>query len=147
MEKWCGGCSSLKDRSEFHRSTALADGLQVRCKACVKAYRVKNQERISASQRAREIRFKTKVIEAYGGRCVCCGETEYAFLTFDHVNDDGAEHRKSRKKYSTHLARWAALNGYPKSLQLLCANCNMAKQFSPDGCPHQAKRDNPSTGN
>ena len=147
MDKWCGGCKTHKDRSEVHRARTQPDGLQVRCKACVKEYRTKNREKITASQRSREARFKAKAIAAYGGQCACCGETEFAFLTFDHVNNDGAEHRRSRKQYATHMARWAALHGYPKSLQVLCANCNMAKQFTPGGCPHQANRGNPSNEN
>lgn len=141
MEKWCGGCNSHKDRSEFYKSRAQPDGLQGRCKTCVTAYRVQNRDKITEVSRNREARFKAKVIEAYGGKCACCGETEFAFLTFDHVNNDGAEQRKSRKSYATHLARWAALHGYPKTLQLLCANCNMAKQFTPGGCPHQTNRE------
>jgi hypothetical protein len=141
MEKRCNGCEELKELSEFYRSRAAPDGLQGRCKDCFRRYRGLNRDRIYATKRAREAIFKARVIQAYGGKCTCCGESEYAFLTFDHVNDDGAEHRKSRKQYATHLARWAALNGYPKSLQLLCANCNMAKQFTPGGCPHQTKQE------
>lgn len=140
MKKWCNGCDDLKDVSDFHKSNGSPDGLQTRCKACVRNYQVQNRERIAASQKARDVAFKAQAVRAYGGKCACCGETEIAFLTFDHVNDDGAEHRKSGKMYRRHMARWAALNGYPKTLQLLCANCNMAKQFTPSGCPHQANR-------
>lgn len=33
--------------------------------------------------------------------------------------------------------RWLRLNGYPSGFQVLCANCNTAKD-RPGGCPHQA---------
>jgi len=64
-------------------------------------------------------------VEAYGGICVNCGEDELLFLHLDHVNGDGAEHRKiiGRK-----LGVWARQNGFPDILQLLCANCNLAKE-------------------
>lgn len=120
--------------------TTAPDGLQNRCKKCVKAYRIRNNDRIAANQQFKEAQFRAKVIEAYGGKCTCCGETEYAFLVFDHVNDDGAKDRRSRQAYRSHTARWAAMHGYPESLQLLCANCNMAKQFTPGGCPHQKQK-------
>ena len=37
--------------------------------------------------------FLRRVLDHYGRACSCCGETEPAFLTIDHVNNDGAEHR------------------------------------------------------
>lgn len=32
------------------------------------------------------------------------------------------------------MHRWLEANGYPAGFQVLCANCNMAKQSG--GCPH-----------
>ena len=79
-------------------------------------------------------KLRAEVIAAYGGRCVCCGEGEPVFLALDHVNDDGRIHR-SKIGNGSAMCRWARMNGYPKSLQLLCHNCNYAKAHS--GCPHK----------
>ena len=73
------------------------------------------------------------VIENYGGRCRCCGEDEYKFLSLDHVNNDGNKHRKEIKYKD--MVVWAFKNNYPKNLQILCHNCNMAKGFYGE-CPH-----------
>ena len=79
-------------------------------------------------------RKRKLVIAYYGGKCVCCGESEYAFLSLDHVANDGAEHRRRERCVDT--AIWALKNGCPDILQILCYNCNNAK--STHGiCPHQ----------
>lgn len=108
------------------------------------AWRAKNRERVNQIQRdyisrhpekakERTQNLRSLVINAYGGKCVCCGETETAFLQLDHVNDDGAAHRKEiGAGHRTYL--WASKNNFPDTLQILCANCNMAKR---SGCPHQ----------
>ena len=81
---------------------------------------------------------RVKSIEHYGGKCVCCGEKELKFLVLDHVNNDGAKQRKEMvSKNGWRFYRWLRLNNYPDrfKLQVLCANCNMAKAYF-GGCPH-----------
>ncbi len=80
-------------------------------------------------------KLRLEAIEAYGGKCVCCGEAEEAFLEFDHINGGGNAHR--REVGSTkQVYVWLKANGYPANVfQLLCANCNRAKE-RPEGCPH-----------
>ena len=90
--------------------------------------------------------LRDEVIATYGGKCVCCGETEPMFLTLDHVNNDGADHRRSlgakegngRGGNSRTLA-WAKKNGYPNTLQVLCMNCNLGKARNNGACPHHEK--------
>jgi len=85
-------------------------------------------------------REREQLIAAYGGECVCCGETSFEFLTIDHTNGDGAAHRKSlggRESYgSRNFHRWLRENNYPKDgYRLLCYNCNCA--IGAYGyCPH-----------
>lgn len=81
-------------------------------------------------------RVKLAVIEAYGGRCECCGESGPEFLTIDHINGDGNEHRKAGLR-GWRLYQWLAKRGYPKdAFRLLCLNCNFARgQFGE--CPHK----------
>jgi hypothetical protein len=73
------------------------------------------------------------VIKKYGGTCICCGETQIAFLALDHIKGGGNKHRREvgRKMYL-----WAIKNNYPKILQVLCHNCNQAKHIY-GKCPHK----------
>jgi len=72
-------------------------------------------------------RRRLQAIENYGGKCVCCGEDNWAFLEFDHINNDGNLHRETVKN----LVYWLIRNNYPDNIQLLCSNCNRVKQFYP----------------
>lgn len=75
--------------------------------------------------------LKFEVFQHYSGglpRCIACGETDIIVLTIDHINNDGAEHRKTQGT-GTGLYRWLRKNGYPEGYQVLCANCNTRKEF------------------
>ncbi len=111
------------------------------CIACGKAYSkqryIDKKEIIREQQRIYDFSVKQKIIEAYGGKCTCCGETTLEFLTIDHINNDGAEDRRQNgKKSGGKLYRWLIKNNFPKEdYQLLCYNCNCAKGFF-GYCPH-----------
>ncbi len=80
---------------------------------------------------------RRNAISEYGGECVCCGEETFEFLTFDHINNDGAEHRRSiGDPQGKSMVAWLKRNNYPKDIiQLLCFNCNHAKAKY-GSCPH-----------
>jgi hypothetical protein len=78
--------------------------------------------------------LRVYVTRIYGGRCSCCSEENWRFLTLDHVNNDGNEHRANGP--GKDLWEWAKKNGCPPSLQLVCWNCNMAKSVY-GICPHK----------
>jgi hypothetical protein len=105
------------------------------CESCLDRQAVRVQE------------LKDIVFEAYGGyRCSCCGESTHEFLQLDHVNNDGAEHRKSvfggRKTGSGRtLYLWIIRNEFPGIFQVLCANCNWGKRMNNGICPHQQTGD------
>lgn len=81
-------------------------------------------------------RLKSRVIAAYGGQCACCGESEPAFLTIDHVNEDGAKHRREIK--TNRVYSWLEKHDYPQEgFQLLCFNCNCGRRINGGVCPHQ----------
>lgn len=116
--------------------TAPVDGGKKNCRSCLDV----------AAEKARLYRAKLRreVIHAYGGVCVCCGETELKFLTIDHIGGGGREHRRTFVGYDYHTSGapfYGALKkaGYPKDegLQVLCWNCNVAK-YHYSTCPHQA---------
>ena len=86
-------------------------------------------------------KLRSEVLQAYGGRCACCGEAEEKFLTIDHKDNNGASHRKEifgrSKGTGTMMYRWLRDNGYPDAFQVLCWNCNCAKGHY-GVCPHES---------
>lgn len=83
---------------------------------------------------------KDALFDIYGGRvCNCCGVTEEKFLGFDHVNDDGAEHRRAAGVGSdlVSLHRSLEKQGFPPMLQVLWHNCNHGKYLNGGVCPHE----------
>ncbi len=95
----------------------------------------------SAQGKRCRLKLWKHVFGHYGEKCVCCGEAEPLFLTIDHVNNDGAAHRRSMPdgRYSTgeRMYRWLRDNGFPEGFQTLCMNCNLGKQRNGGVCPHQ----------
>lgn len=94
---------------------------------------VKNRAREQARSRSSMIAYHEKLKNAVinvltngEGTCRWCGQGDQDVLTVDHINDDGAEHRRKidgRKTYS-----WLADNDYPPGFQVLCFNCNVKKE-------------------
>jgi hypothetical protein len=76
-------------------------------------------------------------MNAYGGACACCGEREPAFLTIDHLDGGGCEHRRELK--TKNIYRWLVRNKFPAGFQVLCWNCNLAKHHC-GVCPHQLSK-------
>lgn len=108
--------------------------------AKVKEWVRENPEKRQRNARAYYYRLQDECITAYGGyECKCCGETEPMFLTIDHVNDDGAQHRKElgRKAAGIRLYQWLKANGYPGGFQVLCSNCNHGRYRNGGVCPHK----------
>lgn len=80
-------------------------------------------------------KFKLEFLEAFDFRCSCCGERNPYFLTLDHRNNDGAEHRR-RASHVTIFAE-ARREKFDKSKwDCLCMNCNFAKGHYGE-CPHR----------
>jgi hypothetical protein len=71
------------------------------------------------------IDLKIEVFEHYGSKCACCEEDTLEYLTIDHINNDGATHRK---EIGTQIFPWLKSNNYPNNFQILCFNCNYVKR-------------------
>lgn len=82
-------------------------------------------------------RTRRAALQAYGGRCACCGEANVRFLTIDHINSDGAEHKRQTNGKSQKIARWLKANNYPEGFQVLCYNCNCGRAMNDGICPHK----------
>lgn len=101
----------------------------------------KNCSACHAKYLERTRQLKRQAIDAYGGRCACCGEDVIELLTIDHVNNDGTQRRKAgvyRGGQSTY--RWLIRHGFPDSYQCLCFSCNWGKRVNGGVCPHQSRK-------
>jgi hypothetical protein len=95
----------------------------------------------TAAERAeRTLHLKLEVLAHYSPNgdpcCACCGEEWPIFLGIDHMNGQGAAHRRETGRGAV-LHQWLKAQGYPKGFQVLCFNCNFAKHRKGD-CPHQS---------
>jgi len=98
-------------------------------------WRQKNKVHCNKLYRERILRLRMRVINGYGGKCACCGETEIKFLSIDHkFNGKGnpaKRHPNSRAMY------WYILREkFPDNMQILCHNCNFSKGAY-GKCPHE----------
>ena len=85
-------------------------------------------------------KIKLEVFAHYSNndiKCNCCGEKEIKFLTIDHINSKGLQHRKQIRKYGSEFYVWLKKNNYPKGYQVLCFNCNCGKRINHGICPHK----------
>ena len=108
-------------------------------------YRKKNREKVNAYRakwrretgfdKLRNRRIRERVIAKYGGRCVCCEETIFQFLSFDHKNGRGRQHRETMIETGQKFMLWLDKNPIQPDIQILCHNCNQS--FGHYGfCPH-----------
>jgi len=86
--------------------------------------------------RRQAVKTKAKAIGRYGGICACCGESKLAFLTLDHINNDGTQRRKTGERGGGSLYRFLLNAPIDNTLQVLCWNCNLGKRAS-GVCPHK----------
>lgn len=95
-------------------------------------YRERNREKLRAYQKERRLKLKLTVLEHYGNECAECGFNDYRALHIDHVNDNGAEERKSlggQNFAGWQFYDWLIKQGLPEGYQTLCANHNSIKQW------------------
>ena len=126
-------CRECRQKLKGERDARRREGVCGSCRAplCSSGYYCDDCNRL---RREYALKYKLAALEAYGGvRCACAGCTETAevFLTIDHINNDGAAHRRRVKGP---IFRWLKRHNYPPGFQVLCMNCNWAKRFGT--CPH-----------
>lgn len=158
----CAGCGEEKTMALYQKERGGTDYARSHCVPCwtvernsyQKAYRAKHAERLKSADKekyrknivsikANAKRFYDKrrktVYDHYGNMCACCGETNQLFLTIDHIENDGAQHRKEVAPGPT-FYKWLVDNNFPKSFRLLCFNCNTGRYRNGGDCPHLASR-------
>ena len=105
-----------------------------------KIWAAKNPESLRKSRKKFTRKRKEYIIAYYSNntnKCECCNESNIEFLTVDHINGDGAQHR--REIGGGHLYHWLTKNKYPEGFRILCLNCNFSLgQYG--YCPHVGSR-------
>lgn len=124
-------------------STVVSRALK---QAEIKRRSISEGRKTTFDKKGRKNVTQEELIIAYGGKCVCCGEKEHAFLTLDHIEGGGNKHRqrlRTKGKNPTRVIRQELKEqGWPKDkYRLLCMNCNHATRHSKK-CPHKLKNKN-----
>lgn len=158
--KKCRKCLREKSVNEFYkRSKGSKDGLGSYCNSCQyeNTSAIKNRYRASGKcvncgvfkpnnhkycdnckiktngyERKYQKQAKDLVFDYYGSNCVCCGESNVRFLTIDHINDDGAEHRRA---IGSNIYKTIVKAKFPNKYRILCHNCNSGRFFNGGLCP------------
>jgi len=149
---YCGNCGK-----EFVRTRLWHKYCSDRCRD--HANNTSEKHRIAARhvnrelQRARAVRSRKKVrmqtLIHYGGdppACHCpggCTESHLEFLTIDHLEGHGREHRSSMRRNGTAFYVWLRKNSYPGGYRVLCYNCNCSLG-NYGYCPHTKHKIVPS---
>lgn len=131
-----GGDGLVKTKAEkdalYYRSGDHANVIRLRANQ----HYANNKTDVLRKRREKDRAVKQQIVDAYGGKCDCCGESQIEFLTIDHINNDGALHRrkvgKGRRIYSDLIKIGCPKNNY----RLLCFNCNITRGFY-GYCPHK----------
>lgn len=129
----CVDCD--RDAKAKHKSKH-GDALRAKQAEVLRRSYAENPEAYRRYARDQRARLRAEFLAEYGGRCVCCKESEPAFLTLEHKNRDGAQHRAQRGD-STQILRDLRRRGWPKdAYEILCFNCNRARWVL-GRCPHE----------
>ncbi len=126
-----------KCRNEYHAEYYRKNRKRL-CEA-ERQRRLKDPEKMRAKSRHKNRLAKLSAIEAYGGKCQCCGESNIEFLSIDHINGGGRQHRISVSSPGCAFYLWLRRNGYPKKeFRALCCNCNQSIGLY-GYCPHKSQ--------
>lgn len=101
---------------------------------------IKNKDNINKTHKERYREKRDIILNYYSNgtmKCACCGESQIEFLSIDHINNDGAEHRKEIGR--SQITNWLIQNKLPEGFQVLCFNCNFAKGIY-GTCPHKMEK-------
>ncbi len=152
LSRKCCICGDFKKSPDFGFSSERLFQIRPDCKVCRKEERkMAYYQKYRFIEKEKRRKNRNIVLEHYGGKCACCGEKTKEFLAIDHINNDGAAHKRkigimkinknkgiktNKLSYSSgQFIGWIIKNNFPDYL-VLCHNCNCAKKFY-GKCPHQ----------
>lgn len=120
------------------------------CRTCLdiyskwqRAYYKSNPQSCKASSKKLRQALRMAVLAAYGGTCECCGTSVQDFLTIDHIQGGGRQH-KIALGISKGMAfyRWLIKSNFPPEFRVLCWNCNRAAYLNGGNCPYHTEVSN-----
>ena len=151
--KQCANCKQIKPLDEFFKNPTGSNGRGCYCKKCHlerkqaarkekkgyygsekiketdKKYREENHDHIKNKSKIRHSKKKKSIITHYGNgktECVKCGYSDMRALSINHIQSNGAEHRKQIGRGS--LYQWLLNHYLPDGFQTLCMNCQWIKR-------------------
>lgn len=132
----CCGCGSRDPKRKPQKGRRL-------CNVCLKrkrAYYYRDRETRKDANKDYRRRLREEVYAHYGGFiCACCKEGNEEFLTIDHADGDGAEHRREIGRATYAMLLWLKRNNYPRGFRILCMNCNFSLGMR-GYCPHSKRK-------
>lgn len=111
------------------------------------ARKEKDNESLLSKGREYKRKLKIEVLTHYSLKgylscsCPLCDIMIPEFLSLDHIDGKGAEHRKELT--SGTIYQWVRNNGFPQGFQTLCHNCNQSRSWKRNNgvCPHLIQPD------
>lgn len=161
LTAYCNACRRIYQRERIAKNPDAERARQKRwrqrnwdaAKHSQYKWREANPEKVKANQKRWREKYlneymrekrqlnRNAVYAHYGEQCKCCGEAQRFFLTIDHIENDGADHRRSLKgqigKGGASFYDWLVRMKFPTGFQTLCRNCNWGKHANGGICPHQ----------
>lgn len=135
-QRYCFLCSKIVKKEQFNFHRKQPESI-IKQRVLSKKWRKDNPDKVKLNRQSTRNKLRLDVLNAYGHKCKCCGEERSEFLAIDHIFGGGNQHRKTLhpKASAQTLYTWLRKNNYPKEFQILCHNCNSAKEYYKI-CPH-----------
>ena len=110
---------------DFRRAKKVSEAIRYRA----------DPERFKKRARDHRLNDKRKALAHYSltehPSCTLCGEDDLRFLCLDHVEGNGAEHRRKDPSVKPNPYLWARKNEFPPIFRTLCHNCNWLEHHIP----------------
>ena len=154
--KVCSRCKIEKSADQFYQRARkrivnyqYTDDYWYRLSAACKICEIKRNrenpiyaEKRRLYEKHKRSERKIQLINFYSkgkDECVCCKENNVKFLSMDHINGGGKEHREQIAKELgwQDLYKWLIKHNFPEGFQVLCYNCNFGRQQNGGICPHK----------
>lgn len=126
-EKRCTTCHEMRPLADFNVRRSAPDGLQARCRACNRAWYVRNKDEHIRRVAVRNERVRGEHQERMAAYlrehpCVDCGESDLRVLEFDH--EDPADKTANVGRLLALALPWSTVVAEMEKCSVRCANCH-----------------------
>lgn len=125
---YCLTCSPFAS-NKGHQLKATKHNDKI-CEICERIFPW-NKNNVCSSCRRKYLRYcqKKKAVELLGGKCVCCGETDFWVLTFHH-EDPANKSLEMAAAFGT--VSWEEIEKEVEKCVLLCVGCHLKHHLKHD---------------